>query len=234
MNGLQAAPRSQLARATQAVSEHIRVGALGPGDALPSEAAFARDLGVSRTVVREAFRSLAAMRLIDVATGKRARVAALDGNAMAAITMQGFETGQITVTQVYDARRTIEMRTAQLAALRRTDAQARVIIDHAEAMRDLSDLAAVMERDIAMHEAIAEASQNPVFRLIVGAFGDVTRRTWGIGWRSRTTETARLRTIELHVALAEAIRDGDPRRASDAMAEHFDNSVAALLAAGLA
>ncbi len=169
-----------------------------------------------------------------MATGKRARVAALDGGAMAAITVQGFETGQITVTQVYDVRRTIEIRTSQLAALRRTDAQAEAICGHGEAMRDLSDLERVMERDIAMHEAIAEASQNPVFRLIVGAFGDVTRRTWGIGWRSRTTAAEHARTIELHVALARAIEEGDPRRASDAMAEHFDNSVAALLAAGLA
>ena len=56
--------------------------ACGPGDLLPSEAAMTRQLNVSRTVVREAFRSLAAMRLIDIAhRPARARVAKLDTGA---------------------------------------------------------------------------------------------------------------------------------------------------------
>lgn len=228
---------SRLDGAVRAITAHIRGGALGPGDALPSEAAFSRELGMSRAVVREALRSLAALRLIDISAGRRARVAPLDAGAMAAVTVQGFETGQITVAQVYDLRRTVEVRTAQLAALRRTDAQAAAIEAHAEAMREGAGegaLPAVMEHDIAMHETIAAASGNPVFALVVGAMSDVTRRTWGVGWRSRTTEEQRAHTIELHLALARAIKAGDPRRASDVMAEHFDNSVTALIAAGLA
>ena len=189
---------------------------------------------MSRTVVREAFQSLAAMRLIELGAGRRARVAALDAGAMAAIAVQGFETGQITIAQVYDVRRTIEVRTAQLAALRRTDAQAGAIEGHARAMRDEADLIVVMERDIALHEAIAEASRNPVFRLIVGALSDVTRLTWAVGWRSRTTPEEQAHTLAVHLDLARAVREGDPRRAAEAMAEHFDNSVAALVAAGLA
>ena len=172
-----------------------------------------------------------------MSAGRRARVAPLDAGAMAAVTVQGFETGQITVAQVYDLRRTVEVRTAQLAALRRTEAQAAAIAAHAEAMREGTGegaLPAVMEHDIAMHETIAAASGNPVFALVVGAMSDVTRRTWGVGWRSRTTEEQRAHTIELHLALARAVEAGDPRRASDVMAEHFDNSVAALIAAGLA
>jgi len=49
-----------------------------PGDRLPSEASLSRELNVSRSVVREAFRSLAAMRIIELGAGRRATLAALD------------------------------------------------------------------------------------------------------------------------------------------------------------
>ena len=55
-----------------AISRRIREKDLMPGDRLPSEAILSKELNVSRTVVREAFRSLAAMRIIELATGKRA------------------------------------------------------------------------------------------------------------------------------------------------------------------
>ena len=173
--------------AIQAITQHIRSQGLGPGDLLPSEAAMTRQLNVSRTIVREAFRSLSAMRLIDMSAGRRATVAKLDTGAMSMVIEHGITTQQISVQQVYDVRRTIEMRTVALAALRRTEAEADEIARLARLMREslkASDL--VMEHDIAFHEAIAAASHNPVFSLIVTAFSGVTRRTWVIGWRTRS------------------------------------------------
>ena len=79
-----------------------------------------RQLNVSRTIVREAFRSLSAMRLIDMSAGRRATVAKLDTGAMSMVIEHGITTQQISVQQVYDVRRTIEMRTVALAAMRRT------------------------------------------------------------------------------------------------------------------
>jgi len=223
-----------VALVTTAISAYIRENALGPGDILPSEDSLSKELGVSRTVVREGLRSLAAMRLIDVNVGRRARVASLDLNAMSAITVQGYETGQISVQQIYDVRRTIEMRTVALAALRRKAAEATLIVGYARAMLDhIERPDVVMDNDILFHEAIAEASQNPVFRLIVGAFRGVTQQTWGVSWRSRASDDLRLQSVMNHNAIAAAIREGDPKCASDLMAAHFDNSVAALIAAGL-
>ena len=86
----------------------------------------------------------------------------------------------------------------------------------------------VMEHDIAFHEAIAAASHNPVFALIVTAFSGVTRRTWVIGWRTRSTDAEQLKMIAGHEDIAAAILKGDPRLAAAHMAEHFDNSVKAL------
>lgn len=218
-----------------AITRHIRENELAPGAKLPSELSLSQQLGVSRTVVREAFRSLSAMRLIDVSAGKRATVATLDHGAMSLMFEHGIHTEQINIQQIYDVRRTIEVRTVTLAALRRTDAEALTILDHANNMeRDFGDNDKVMEHDLAFHLAVARASKNPVFELILGAFQNVTRQTWPIGWKSRTSDAQRHAAGGLHIAIGQAIAAGDPQTASTLMARHFDESVHALLAAGIA
>lgn len=217
------------------ITRHIRLNELGPGDRLPSETALSRELNVSRTVVREAFRSLAAMRLIDLSVGKRATVAQLDHGAMSLMIEHGIDTEQINVQQIYDVRRTIEMRTSALAALRRTEVEAETIRNHALSMHEnIADAQQVMEHDLAFHIAIARTSKNPIFAMILGAFQGVSRQTWPIGWRSRISEGKQETAVITHIELAEAIAVGDPLEAKRLMAAHFDESVAVLLAAGLA
>ena len=221
--------------AIRAITRHIRESDLMPGDRLPSEATLSKELNVSRTVVREAFRSLAAMRVIELATGKRATVANLDHGAMGLMIEHGVHTDQISIQQIYDVRRTIETRIVALAAMRRDEAEAQAILALAKAMRQAAgeDPDLLMERDLDFHQALARACRNPVFALIVGAFQGVTRQTWPIGWRSRTTEAARERMLVTHEDIAGAVAAGDPPRAADAMSRHFDESVRALLDAGV-
>jgi DNA-binding FadR family transcriptional regulator len=228
-------PSNLVSQAIGAITRHIRISDLSPGDQLPSEAFLSKELSVSRTVIREAFRSLEALRLIDLKAGRRATVAELDYAGLSPLIEHGVDTEQITVLQIYDVRRTIETRTASLAALRRSDAEADSIRDYAVGMReDFDHPSRVMEHDLGLHLAIAKASRNPVFALIVGSFEGVTRQTWGIGWRSRSSPEEQMHMINLHVQLAEAIVNGDPRSAAELMADHFDVSVKTLLAAGIA
>jgi GntR family transcriptional regulator, transcriptional repressor for pyruvate dehydrogenase complex len=217
-----------------AVNQHIRDNGLEAGDALPSEHEFAETLGVSRAMVREAYRSLAAMTLIDVGNGRRARVSAPNASALALIIDHAVHIDHVTIQQIYDVRRTIEMRTVALAAMRRTDKEAALIAGHVEAMRaDFHFPERVMEHDIAFHESIAEASRNPMFALVVGSFHVVTRQTWPIGWASRASDDGRAESVECHAVIAKAIAERDPRAGEVAMADHFDDSVKALLNAGI-
>ena len=217
------------------ITQHIRMNELGPGDRLPSETNFAKELSVSRTVVREAFKSLAAMRLINLSAGKRATVAHLDHGAMSLMIELGVVTEQISVQQIYDVRRTIETRTVTLASLRRTEAEAQFIRHHAAQMLEhINDPDLVMEHDLAFHLEIAKASRNPVFAMIVGAFQGVSRQSWPVGWRSRSEASQRLAMTQIHIAIADAIATGDPQKANTLMTAHFDDSIKALLDAGLA
>ena len=83
---------------------------------------------------------------------------------------------------------------------------------HAAAMRQaFSRPDEAMEHDIGFHSAIAVASRNPLFALIVGSFSVVTRQTWRIGWDSRSTDAERLANVECHARIAAAIEAREPR-----------------------
>ena len=230
----QSAPTGLVSDTIGAISRHIRENDLMPGDRLPSEAQMSKDLNVSRTVVREAFRSLAAMRIIELATGKRAAIAQIDHGAMSLMIEHGVHTDQINVQQIYDVRRTIETRIVTLAAIRRSDAEATELLTLALAMQAAADEPMqLLELDLAFHMLLARASRNPVFALIVGAFQGITRQTWPIGWKSRSTQASRDLMLATHGDIARAVAASDPQQAVVSMALHFDESVRALLSAGL-
>lgn len=221
---------SLVQRAVDAVRTHIRTKELRVGDTLPGEGHFAVSLGVSRAVMREAFGVLAALRLIDVGNGRRPRVSAIDGAVMASSLDHAVSTAQITVADVWDVRRTIEIRTAALAAQNRTDAEAQTLLDLAEAMaRDQDDMNKVAVHDIAFHEAIAKSGRNALFVQIVASFAPLMREAVPAAWKTRLDPGDRLATLERHRALARAIADRDVDAAVQCMDAHFDASIGDIL-----
>ena len=224
---------SLVRQAMDAVTGHIRAQALRAGDVLPGEAHFATELGVSRAVMREAFGALAALNRIEVVNGRKPRVAAIDGSVMAAALDHAVATAQVTVPQVWEVRRTLELRTVVLAAQNRTAAESTQLLDLAEAMvREAGELAVMATHDIAFHQAIARASRNELFSQIVAAFGPLMEVAVPIAWRTRETRDQRLAVLDRHMDIARAIARSDADAALAAMGAHFDTSIDDLLAAG--
>ena len=218
-------------RAVRCVRDHIRDNKLKVGDTLPGEGAFAEQLGVSRAVMREAFSTLAALRQIDVGNGRKARVAAIDGSVLSTSLDHAVATAQVTVADIWDVRRTLELRTAELAAVRRSDAEARAILDHAEAMAAHGDdLDELTRHDIAFHQAIARASGNALFYTIIRSFEALMTVAVPTAWHARTTAEQRAMVIEQHRRLAEAITNRDTAAAVAEMNIHFDTAIADLFA----
>jgi GntR family transcriptional repressor for pyruvate dehydrogenase complex len=223
--------RSLVQRAVDAVNAYMVEHDLRVGDSLPGEGHFAAQLGVSRAVMREAFGALAALRLLDVGNGRRPRVGAIDGSVMAASMSHAISTAQVTVAEVWDVRRTLELQTAALAAVHRSDAQAARIVALAEAMaEDIEDMARVATHDIAFHRTIAEASGNALMTQIVASFAPLMAIAVPAAWRTRTTDEHRAQIIERHRALARAIANRDADAARTEMESHFEASVGARLA----
>src|ERR1700753_68672 len=77
------------------INQFIRDEALKVGDPLPGEVTFAERLDVSRAVVREAFRSLATLGIINIGNGKRARVGGSETWVLSAVLDHAVFTGQV-------------------------------------------------------------------------------------------------------------------------------------------
>lgn len=218
--------------AMQAVTTYIRDNALRVGDSLPGEAHFAELLDVSRAVMREAFGALAALRLIDVGNGRRPRVGALDGSVIATSLDHAISTAQVTVAEIWDVRRTIEMRTAALAASSRTDEEARAIAALAQAMADDRDDHGKRTRhDIDFHNAIARASHNALFIQIVASFAPLMEVAVPAAWSTRKAKDQQQLMIDRHRDVAQAIEARDAAAASTAMSAHFDSAIGDILKA---
>ena len=216
---------SLVERAADAVRDYIAANSLKVGDALPGEGRFAEELGVSRPVMREAFGALAALRVIDVANGRRARVGAIDGSVMAASIGHAVSTAQVSLADVWDVRRTLELRTAELAAHNRTEAQAEAILRAAHDLALSRDERSTTLADTAFHQTIALASGNELYFQIVRSFEQMMAVAIPKAWAGRQSPAARAETLELHRTVAEAIAAGDGSGARDAMDRHFDRSI---------
>lgn len=229
-----AEPKSLVDRTIDDIRIYIKENELGIGDALPSETAISKQFKVSRTVSREALRALAAIGILNVGNGRRARVAEPDADALSIILDHTVYTGQLSIQQTLDLRRTLELRTASLAALRRSDKQARELLDIVEQMLTKLDAPnALMELDIKFHGIIALASGNALYSIIINSFSVITRQTWNIGWNSRATEENRRENILCHERIAKAIMMQDPVRAEAEISDHFDSAINVLLKAGI-
>ena len=224
------APKSLVQTSIEAVTRYMRDSKLRVGDTLPGEGYFAERLGVSRAVMREAFQALAALKLIDVANGRKPRVGALDGTVIATSLDHAISTAQIKVTDVWDVRRTIEVRTAMLAAANASAAQAERIVELAEKL-EAEDQAddQTTDTDIAFHLAIAEASGNELFHQIVISFVPLMKVAIPQAWGTRQTSDQRRVSVDRHRKLAQAIKGRDVDGARDWMSAHFDESVGIML-----
>ena len=221
---------SRVQRVMRDVAAHIRKGGLKVGDQLPSEIQLSQALGVSRSVIREAFGALAALGVVDVGNGRRPRVAAVNAFPMVMTIDHALHTGQVTFAQVWDVRRRLEMGTAALAARHRTPEQAERIVGLARAMADCEPRSKELTRlDIAFHAAIAAASGNILFEQIAAAFYPLMARAVPLAWSTRMTPSSQADTLNQHARVAQAIADGDPQAAEAAMGLHFDQSILATL-----
>lgn len=217
-------------RAMSAVAAHIREHDLRAGDTLPGERHFADLLGVSRAVMREAFGALAALKMIDVANGRKPKVATIDESLIATSMTHGISTAQITVPDVWEVRRTIERRTAELAAEHRSDEQAARIVELAKAIaRDVADLEVVTRHDVEFHKAIADASRNLLFVQIVRAFGPLMETAVPEAWKTVATRAQQRAIARKHLDVARAIAARDVAAAGASMEQHFDATVGAKL-----
>jgi DNA-binding FadR family transcriptional regulator len=206
-------------------------GRYGPGERLPSELELARELGVSRGVVRELLRSLEDRGALTIRPGRGARVEPISNwNVLDAEVLEALMPTPASIpvlTHYLECRRILETEAAALAAER---ASSNELSSMADAFSRMSELAVLSETDeedehsfheadIAFHGAIFRASGNQVLPRVVEP---IQRAMATVRPQLALHPEHRLRTtLPEHKAILAAIADRDADRARTAMREHL-------------
>jgi GntR family transcriptional repressor for pyruvate dehydrogenase complex len=201
--------------------ETILSNRLAAGDRLPSERELGEQFGVSRTVIREAVRALAAKGVIEVRSGSGLRVAAVEASAVRESMSLFLRAGAFDYEQVHEVRRMLEVHIAGIAAERATEEDIANLTAAAVAMEEvIADIDEASLRDLEFHRAIARATHNDLYLVLMDSIGqaliDIRRENLGAG-------SSAADTIAAHRRVLHQIVSHDAVGAREAMSAHLDN-----------
>ena len=226
-SGLTPWPRRPARLATAVIEELVdRVvsGAFPAGSVLPTEPALCEAFGVSRSVVREAVKTLETMRLVKVQQGQGTTVLTLDSwdlvNPLVLAAVVRHDEELAILDHLIDVRCALETLMAGRAATRHTEAD-RELIDRRYA--DLEALVgepdAYSRADVAFHDAILTASGNLLGRAIINTLTEEAYRS--LRYVGVPTDEDRRQSNVAHRAIRDAVFAGDGAAAEEAMSSHI-------------
>jgi GntR family galactonate operon transcriptional repressor len=217
---LASAPRKRnlFTRAVESLGSRIVRGELTPGDTLPNETDLARELGASRTVVREAVKALAAKGLLEARTRTGTRVLESIHWNLLDLDVLAWRYAAMPRTQffreLFEIRRMIEPAAAELAAGRATPEDVAAIAQaYAEMVTVDVDAAgdAAIEADLRFHRAVLAAAHNELLAQMGGLIGVGLLASFRISSASYDVG------LPLHRQVLDAIRARRPAQAREAM-----------------
>ncbi|MFM9848137.1 MAG: FadR/GntR family transcriptional regulator [Hyphomicrobiaceae bacterium] len=210
------------------IANEIHSGKLAPGARLPTEQEMMRALGVSRTVIREAFAALKADGLVTTRQGSGAYVASdADRRPFRLRTERRPEMSD--VQHVLELRLAVEIEAAALAARRAAPAALRrITLAHARFEKAIERGEMAVPEDFAFHRAIAEATGNPQFLRFLEFLGGfiIPRQRVRLDGLEREEHSTYLRRLVVeHARIRDMIVSRDPNRAAAAMRDHLTRSI---------
>jgi DNA-binding FadR family transcriptional regulator len=188
------------------------------GSRLPAEPELMTQLGVGRSTVREAIRTLARVGLVQVRQGDGTYVTARPADNESLHT----RCQRADLHEIYDVREALDMQAARLAAERRTDddiaALQQLLRDRAVAVR-ARDVRAFADTDVAFHQRIVAATQNTMLIDLYRVLGEALQQSLFI--HTRDTAFDDRDTAAEHDAILEAIIARDSHAAVAAVEALF-------------
>lgn len=214
-----AAVRRTVEDVIEQVAEALQAGDLVVGDRLPSERTLASQMRISRPSVREAVRRLSEAGVVDVKPGPAGGMFIQSDHVPADLLGHPVELSRTEVSNILEARRMLEPRVAQLAALRATDADFEAMDKTIELQREKGiSLERFIQLDIRFHVAIARATQNET---VVGLMRSLLRRLEIARRHAKLDRRPPSDAVDVHVRTMQAIMSGDPDAVEQVMDEHL-------------
>ncbi len=209
-----------------ALGEAIVAGHYPPGSAMPPEPSLCESLGVSRTVVREAVKSLVARGL--VVTGPKLGTRVLpsdnwnwfDPDVVAWQSKAGLT--REFLRDVQELRRVVEPAAVRLAAERATAADAAGLEAAYAGMKQAIEQGGdYVSHDLAFHQGLLRASHNRMLVQMSQALGALLRTSFEI---STSREYGPATSLPLHRAVLDAVLARAPEQAEQAAQALIDGA----------
>ncbi len=210
-----------LAEITRKLLDYLLSGEIEPGTKIPSERQLAEGLGVGRSAVREAIKSLSLLGLLDVRQGDGTYLSRSGSDLLPRVIEWGLLLEEPRIMDLLEARAEIEVVVAGLAATRGDVEAVDRVRERFEAMRvadERNDIDAYVEADLAFHLEIARTSGNEVMANIVTSLRSLLR-VWAERVLHHAGETRT--SLPMHEAIVDAIASGDAEAARAAMRAHM-------------
>jgi GntR family transcriptional regulator, transcriptional repressor for pyruvate dehydrogenase complex len=208
--------------ATEAISSRILHGELAAGDRLPTERELVEQLGVSRTVLREALSSLEALGLLET-RGTRGRWVAAGGSSERSRTLVGAWLHQHAreILEVDEIRSVLEAHA--IRAMSKWDAidaagEAGASLRAQTEALERGDAVAAAEGDAAFHRTLGSYTQNEALRTLMQGLIDASRKHAYAVYSLPETAAG---SLDQHRLIVEALAASDVEKAAHLAQEHM-------------
>jgi DNA-binding FadR family transcriptional regulator len=213
--------RSAHGLAVEEVGRKIVTGVYPAGSVLPSSEDLTRELGISRTALREALQTLTAKGMVSARAKVGTRVLdetswnMFDADILSWREAAGLP--QSSLAMLYEMRQSLEPVAAALAAERRSDADVTRLQHWAERLKlDRGEVAEFVSADVAFHRLVLDMSGNPFMRSIGALISTALTASFTASAPTGGAEESAL-VQQQHLDVVAAIRRHDPEGASAAM-----------------
>jgi len=212
-------------RVTEEMLEAIVSGRFKPGDRLPSEREMGDEFGVSRSVIREAVRSLHAKGVVDVSPGRGARISEVSSSRVTEaleLYLRGAQSQEILLPEhIAEVRETLETRLVEIACERASDEDIKGIMRTHERLSRATDPETAALHDAEFHRRLAVATHNALYLTLIESI-NATMRT--IRVNSFKVEGRLATAIEEHDAVLKAVQARHAVASRAAMTRHLLDS----------
>jgi GntR family transcriptional repressor for pyruvate dehydrogenase complex len=218
------APRKIYEQIAEQIKEQIVAGKLTPGQKLPSTRELTERYEVGRSTMREALSMLKAMGLIEIRQGEGCFVRSVDDAEMDVPRFEHLFTSMEAVVELLEARISLEVANAGLAAAKRTDedvAALEAVLSDMDSERGTETVGE--KQDMRFHMTLAEATHNSIMVKLLETISAQVELT------IRETRRVRLyadreiagKLWREHKAIADAVAARDAEGAQAAMRKHL-------------
>ncbi len=205
------------------IKDMIAHGELTPGSKLMPERELAERLQVGRSAVREAYRALEAIGIIEIRPGEGTFVREIGTKSMTDIMSLAVVTGKDTLFELLELRKIVETEAAALAALRRTEEDIQKIKYWLDKMhQDIVKGVSGEVNDLKLHYAVTDAAHNSLLMRIMNSVSETMENVMR-AVRERLYQSQETSEIlyQHHEQIYQAIKKGDQTEARHVMMNHL-------------